>query len=166
MNEARERAAAIELVVFDVDGVFTDGRLFLNADGIETHKIFHVRDGYGIKRLLASGIEVAIISGRESAAVAARMAALGVRHVFQGRDDKLPVLEALLAELGVAPGHTAFVGDDEPDLPPMAAVALAIAVADAHPKVRAASHWVTPSRGGRGAVREVAEFLLESRSGG
>ena len=164
MSEARKLAAAIRLVVFDVDGVFTDGRLFLDSNGIETHKIFHVRDGYGVKRLLAAGIEVAIISGRDSAAVAARMAALGVRHVFQGRDDKLPVLEALLGKLGVAPEQTAFVGDDEPDIPPMKAVALAITVADGHPAVRAASHWVTQSGGGRGAVREVAEFLLASRS--
>jgi 3-deoxy-D-manno-octulosonate 8-phosphate phosphatase (KDO 8-P phosphatase) len=92
------------------------------------------------------------------------MAALGVRHVFQGRDDKLPVLEALLEKLGVAPEQTAFVGDDEPDIPPMKAVALAITVADGHPAVRAASHWVAQSGGGRGAVREVAEFLLASRS--
>jgi 3-deoxy-D-manno-octulosonate 8-phosphate phosphatase (KDO 8-P phosphatase) len=157
-------AAAIRLVVFDVDGVFTDGRLFLDSNGVETHKIFHVRDGYGVKRLLAAGIEVAIISGRDSAAVAARMAALGIRHVVQGRDDKLPVLEELLTRLGIAAEHSAFVGDDEPDIPPMDAVGLAIAVADAHPRVREASQWITQAPGGRGAVREVAEFLLAARS--
>ncbi len=164
MSDPKSTARAIRLVVFDIDGVFTDGRLFLDSHGIETHKIFHVRDGFGVRQLLENGVEVAIISGRDSAAVAARMAALGVQHVFQGCDDKLPVLLKLLAQLNIAPAHTAFVGDDEPDLPPMAAVALAIAVADAHPRVRAASHWVTGSRGGQGAVREVAEFLLDSRS--
>jgi 3-deoxy-D-manno-octulosonate 8-phosphate phosphatase (KDO 8-P phosphatase) len=164
MSDPKSAARAIRLVVFDIDGVFTDGRLFLDSHGIETHKIFHVRDGFGVRQLLENGVEVAIISGRDSAAVAARMAALGVQHVFQGCDDKLPVLLKLLAQLDIAPEHTAFVGDDEPDLPPMAAVALAIAVADAHPRVRAASHWVTGNRGGQGAVREVAEFLLGSRS--
>jgi 3-deoxy-D-manno-octulosonate 8-phosphate phosphatase (KDO 8-P phosphatase) len=165
MGDAAARAARIRLVIFDIDGVFTDGRLYLDGAGDEVLKVFHVRDGYGIKQLLAAGVEVAIISGRNSRAVERRMTALGVRHVHQGIDDKLPVLRGLLAELGIASEETAYVGDDEPDLPAMQAVGLAVAVADAHARVAAASHWSTRARGGEGAVREVCEYLIAARSG-
>lgn len=158
--------ARIRLAVFDVDGVFTDGRLHYGqrADGIgEVRKVFHVRDGHGVKRLLAAGVAVAIISGRSSPIVAARMAELGVAHVHQGDDHKLPVLEALLAKLGVPAADCCYCGDDEPDLAPMRAVGLSVAPADAHPGVRAAADWVLATAGGRGAVRELCDAMLAAR---
>jgi len=161
--ELAARAARIRLAVFDVDGVFTDGRLHYGqrADGIgELTKVFHVRDGHGVKRLRQAGLAVAVISGRSSPLVAARMAELGVDEVHQGDDDKLPVLVALLARRGLALEHCCYCGDDEPDLAPLRAVGLAVAPADAHPTVRAAAHLVTAAGGGRGAVREVCDLLL------
>ncbi len=152
-------AARIRLLVLDVDGVLTDGRLWFGPDG-ELLKAFHVRDGVGIKAVLAAGIEVAIISGRRSAAVERRAAELGLRHVRQGCGDKAAALRALSAELGVATEVAACVGDDTPDLPMMALVALPIAVADAHPEVRAAARLVTRAAGGAGAVREVCDLLI------
>jgi len=154
----------IRLVVFDVDGVLTDGRLYFLPDGTEL-KVFHVRDGLGIRRLREAGIEVAVISGRESPLVVRRMQSLGVEHVHQGSDDKLSVFHALLTELQLAPEQTACVGDDVLDLPVMRAAGLGVAVADAHPEVRAAADWVTRLEGGRGAAREVCDRLLAARHG-
>ena len=156
------RAARIRLAVFDVDGVFTDGRLLFGPQG-EALKQFHVRDGHGIKRLRGAGIAVAVISGRSSPIVAARMAELGVDEVHQGHDDKLPVLQALLARRGVAADECCYCGDDEPDLAPLRAVGLACAPADAHPEVRAVASVVTRAGGGAGAVREVCDLLLAAR---
>jgi 3-deoxy-D-manno-octulosonate 8-phosphate phosphatase (KDO 8-P phosphatase) len=157
-----ELAAGVRLVVFDVDGVFTDGRLWMGSDGVE-YKAFSVRDGVGIKQLLAAGIEVAIISGRASPAVDRRMAELGVTRVVQGCDEKAVALERVLLETGVAAGQTAYLGDDTPDLPAMRVVGLPAAVADAHPAARAAAAWVSSLPGGRGAVREFCDLLLEAR---
>jgi 3-deoxy-D-manno-octulosonate 8-phosphate phosphatase (KDO 8-P phosphatase) len=157
-----ELAAGVRLVVFDVDGVFTDGRLWMGSDGVE-YKAFSVRDGVGIKQLLAAGIEVAIISGRASPAVDRRMAELGVTRVVQGCDEKAVALERVLLETGVAAGQTAYLGDDTPDLPAMRLVGLPAAVADAHPAARAAAAWVSSLPGGRGAVREFCDLLLEAR---
>jgi 3-deoxy-D-manno-octulosonate 8-phosphate phosphatase (KDO 8-P phosphatase) len=156
------RGAAIRLLVLDVDGVLTDGTILLGAG--EELKHFHVRDGLGLKRLMSAGVEVAVISGRDSAAVTRRMAELGVRHVYQGIEDKLAVLERLRSTLGIDALEIAVVGDDLPDLAPMRAAGLAIAVADAHEEVRAAADWVTQTGGGRGAVREVADRLLAARA--
>lgn len=158
------RAARIRLAVFDVDGVFTDGRLLFGPQG-EALKQFHVRDGHGIKRLRAAGVAVAVISGRSSPIVAARMAELGVDEVHQGQDDKLPVLQAMLARRGVASAECCYCGDDEPDLAPLRAVGLACAPADAHPEVRATAAVVTRANGGAGAVREVCDLLLAAREG-
>ena len=155
-------AADIRLACFDVDGVFTDGRLLLGDDGAE-YKCFHVRDGHGVRRLLQAGVAVAVISGRESSAVSRRMKELGVTHVFQGVGDKVAVLERLLTEMGLSASQAAFVGDDEPDLLVMARAGLAIAVADAHAAVRAAAHWTTSAPGGNGAVREVCDMLVAAR---
>jgi 3-deoxy-D-manno-octulosonate 8-phosphate phosphatase (KDO 8-P phosphatase) len=155
-------ASDIRLVGFDVDGVFTDGRLLLGDDGAE-YKSFHVRDGHGVRRLLQAGIAVAVISGRRSSAVSRRMQELGVTHVFQGVSDKVAVLDGLLAELGLTATQAAFVGDDEPDLEVMARAGLAIAVADAHPTVRTAADWTTRAPGGHGAVREVCDLLVAAR---
>ena len=158
-----EAADRIELLVLDVDGVLTDGRLWYGAEG-EVLKVFHVRDGAGIKALQAAGVKVAIISGRESPAVARRAAELGIRHLKQGAEDKAAALRAVLLETGVAASVTACIGDDTPDLPLMALVELPIAVADAHQAVLAAAHHVTRASGGQGAVREICDLLIEART--
>jgi 3-deoxy-D-manno-octulosonate 8-phosphate phosphatase (KDO 8-P phosphatase) len=162
MPDTRDIAAGVRLAVFDIDGVFTDGRIWLGTDGTE-FKAFSVRDGVGVKQLLAAGIEIAIISGRASSAVDRRMAELGVGRVMQGIRDKGAALAQLLNETGVEPARVAYLGDDTPDLPAMQVVGLPAAVADAHPEVRAASLWTSSLPGGRGAVREFCEFLLGAR---
>jgi 3-deoxy-D-manno-octulosonate 8-phosphate phosphatase (KDO 8-P phosphatase) len=156
------RAGAIRLLVLDVDGVLTDGRLYFGPRG-EVLKVFDVRDGYGLVALQRAGVAVAVISGRRSGAVRARCRELKVRHVHQGVADKLAVFERLRARLRLARSVCACVGDDLPDVPLMRAVALAFAVADAHPAVRRAAAVVTRQGGGRGAVREVCDFLLARR---
>jgi 3-deoxy-D-manno-octulosonate 8-phosphate phosphatase (KDO 8-P phosphatase) len=158
-----ERAAAIRLLILDVDGVMTDGRLHYDADGRE-FKTFNVRDGYGLRRVMEAGIEVAVISGRASQSAAGRMAELGIRHVMLGRDDKEAAVSELIARLGVAAEHAACVADDAPDLPVMLRVALPIAVADSHASIAAAAAWRTTLPGGAGAVREVCDLLLAARA--
>ena len=153
----------IELLLLDVDGVLTDGRLYYSARG-ESLKVFHVRDGHGIKLLAGAGVTVAVASGRRSAAVGTRMRELGVRHVAQGCTDKVRTLLALARRLDIDPLATACLVDDTPDLPLMSAVGFAGAVADAHPLVRSAAHWVSRAPGGRGAVRELADALLRAKS--
>lgn len=147
------------MLVLDVDGVLTDGRLYFGPRG-EALKVFDVRDGYGLVALRRAGVEIAVISGRRSPAVDARCRELGVRHVHQGVTDKLAAFERLRTRLKLAPAACACVGDDLPDVPLMNAVALSFAVADAHPAVRRAAAVVTRRGGGRGAVREVCDFLL------
>jgi 3-deoxy-D-manno-octulosonate 8-phosphate phosphatase (KDO 8-P phosphatase) len=158
-----ERARHIRLLALDVDGVLTDGRLYLSAAGEEL-KVFHVRDGSGLVALQRAGIAVALVSGRDSAAVSRRAAELGIRHVRQGVSDKGAELDRLLADLAVEPAETACVGDDTPDLPMLRRAGLAIAVADAHPALVEAAHWTTTAPGGRGAVREVCDLLLSARA--
>jgi 3-deoxy-D-manno-octulosonate 8-phosphate phosphatase (KDO 8-P phosphatase) len=157
-------AAEVSLVVLDVDGVLTDGRLWYGPDG-ENLKVFDVRDGHGIKSLIAAGIGVAVISGRHSAAVTARMRELGVSDVAQGVGDKARALAELLKRNAVDARRVACLVDDTPDLGLMAAVGLPAAVADAHPDVLAAAGHVTRARGGRGAVREFCDWLLASKAG-
>jgi 3-deoxy-D-manno-octulosonate 8-phosphate phosphatase (KDO 8-P phosphatase) len=164
MDAVFERARDIRLLVLDVDGVLTDGRLYLSAAGEEL-KVFHVRDGSGLVAVQRAGITVAIISGRDSAAVTRRAAELGIRHVRQGVADKGAALDQLLEELGVSAAETACVGDDTPDVPMLRRAGLAIGVADAHPALLAAAHWVTHSNGGQGAVREACDLLLSARAG-
>jgi 3-deoxy-D-manno-octulosonate 8-phosphate phosphatase (KDO 8-P phosphatase) len=159
----RNNADTIRLLVLDVDGVLTDGRLHFGARG-EALKVFHVRDGYGIKQLDAAGVEVAVISGRRSKMVDVRCRELGVQHVYQGVEDKVATFEKLCARLKVEPAAAACVGDDVPDVPLMHKVALAFAVADAHPEAKRAADVVTTRPGGFGAVREVCDYLLERRS--
>jgi 3-deoxy-D-manno-octulosonate 8-phosphate phosphatase (KDO 8-P phosphatase) len=161
----RARAAAlsdIRLLVLDVDGVLTDGRLRYGPRG-EAEKSFHVRDGYGIKTVLAAGVAVAVISGRNSPAVARRCQELGIRYVHQGIEDKAQVLRELLTTLRIAARQCACVGDDEPDVPLMKQAGLAVAVADAHPSARSIAHRRTRLPGGAGAVREVCDWLLRAR---
>lgn len=162
MLDPKARARAIELVIFDVDGVLTDGTLFLGDDGQE-YKAFNSRDGHGMVMLRESGVTLAVITGRQSEVVRIRMEGLGVEHVYQGRRDKLPAYLALKDQLGIDDGRIAYVGDDVVDLPVMRRVGLAVAVADAHPLVRAQAHWVTSANGGRGAARDVCEFLLDAQ---
>ncbi len=155
--------ADIRLVAFDVDGVFTDGRFYLSDDGIES-KAFHTQDGFGIRQLLRAGIEIAVISGRSSAAVAARMAELKVAHVVQGCGDKVAALDKIAVSLGISVADCAYVGDDVPDLALLKHVGYAIAVANAVPAVHAQCDYSTAAGGGSGAVREVCELVLAARA--
>ncbi len=157
------RMRTIEAVVFDVDGVFTDGGLYLSDDAHES-KRFDTKDGLGVKRLLESGVRVAIISGRPSPAVQTRMGALGVSPIRLGVAEKGPVFSEVARMLGVPESACAVVGDDLPDLPMFALAGLTIAPADAVEDVRAAAHWVTTRGGGRGAVREVSDAMLAARA--
>lgn len=152
----------VKLLILDVDGVLTDGRLWYSTDG-EVLKVFHVQDGLGIKRLLQAGVEVAIISSRENQAVFRRAKELGISHVFQGERDKCIPYEELLSQLQLEEKEVAYVGDDLPDLPVMQRVGLAIAVANAVPAVHSSAHWSTTKRGGEGAVREVCDLILPSK---
>lgn len=156
------RAARIRLALFDVDGVMTDGRLIYSDDGREL-KAFHVHDGLGLKRLIANGIEVGIITTRMSHMVTERTAELGIAHVYQGQADKLACYEQLIHALQLEPGQTSYCGDDLPDLRVMGRVGLAIAVANAHAWVGERAHWRTRRNGGDGAVREVCDLLLAAQ---
>lgn len=162
MDTLLERANDVRLLVLDVDGVLTDGRLYFSSRGEEL-KCFHVRDGAGIVQLLRAGIQVAVISGRRSRAVERRMSELGVSWLRQGIDDKLAALRELLDILGIGPQAIATVGDDVADLPILSVARLAIAVADAHASVKSRAHFITQAPGGRGAVREVCDLILESQ---
>lgn len=158
------RAATLRLIAFDVDGVFTDGRIYYGADG-EMLKAFNTLDGHGIKQLARAGIEVAIITGRRSGIVATRAAELGIQRVHQGVRDKAQALTALLADTGVPLAAVAYMGDDWPDLAVLCRVGLAFAPANAHPDVLARVHHVTAARGGEGAVREACDLILRARGG-
>ncbi len=155
-------AATIRLLILDVDGVLTDGRVYYGARG-EQLQCFNIKDGHGLKSLLHAGVGIAVISGRRSAAVTRRCRELGIRHVVQGSQDKLRDFRALAAKLDVTPAQCAFIGDDVPDVTVLRAVGLAFAVADAHPSARAAAHHTTRRAGGCGAVREVCDRLLAAR---
>lgn len=157
-----EHAQHIRLLICDVDGVFSDGRIYMGNDGEEL-KTFHTRDGYGIKSLMNAGIEVAIITGRKSAIVENRMRALGIRHVYQGQDNKLAAYEDIHANLGIDPAHTAYIGDDLIDWPVMEKVGLSVCVADGHPLLARRADFVTRIPGGYGAVREVCDLILEAK---
>ncbi len=159
---ARERAVSVRALVLDVDGVLTDGTLWYGERG-EVMKAFSVRDGLGLRLLRLEGVAVAVISAKRSPPLVARLDDLGIEHLYLGREDKLRALDELSGALSIDRASMAYVGDDLVDLPVLAAVGLPIAVADAHPRACAAAAWVTEAPGGRGAVREVAEGLLEAR---
>ena len=156
------RARGIKLVVFDVDGVLTDGGLILGESGDE-YKIFHVRDGQGLVMLRESGCHVAVITARSSKIVAERMAALGIEYVFQGQTNKGEALVKLMDQLGVSKQHVVYVGDDILDLPAMQIAGIAIAVADAHSVVQENADWITTTAGGHGAAREVCELIMQAQ---
>ena len=164
MNSAatHNRLAELRLVAFDIDGVFTDGRFYLSDDGIES-KAFNTQDGFGIRRLIDAGFEVAVISGRRSAATAKRMDELGVGNVILGTSDKSAAFDELLSGLGLDASECAYVGDDIPDLSLLEKVGYSIAVANAVEEVRDFCDYTTKAAGGYGAVREVCDLVLAAR---
>lgn len=156
------KAQQIKLLVCDVDGVFSDGRIYLGNDGEEL-KAFHTKDGFGIKALGASGVNVAIITGRNSSIVANRMKALNVAHIIQGQENKLPSLISLTQQLNINLNEVAYIGDDVPDLACIEAVGFGISVSDGHPLVLSGADYTTFTRGGYGAVREVCDLIMQSQ---
>jgi 3-deoxy-D-manno-octulosonate 8-phosphate phosphatase (KDO 8-P phosphatase) len=160
--QVKSRARRIRCLFLDIDGVMTDGKLYLTPDGDEI-KAVNVRDGYGIKALLRAGVEVAVISGRPSAAMQKRLAFLGLTHVYLNTEDKLPAYEAIREKLGLADAQCAHLGDDRPDLPLFARVGLAMTPADAHPSALRAAHWHSAHCGGDGAIREAADLILAAQ---
>ena len=161
-QEAMNRAKGVKLIIFDVDGVMTDGTLYLADDGQE-YKGFNSLDGHGLKMLKNTGVELAIITGRTSRLVLHRARNLGIAHVHQGAHDKLTVYRQLLQDLEMTPEQTAYMGDDVVDLPVMRRASLAISVPAAPDLVKAHSHYITHREAGRGAVREACEFIMRAQ---
>ncbi len=155
-------AKNIRLLICDVDGVFSDGLIYMGNQGEEL-KTFHTRDGYGIKSLMSAGIEVAIITGRQSQIVENRMKALGISLIYQGQDDKIKAYNAICAKTNISAEHTGYIGDDLIDWPVMEKVALKACVADGHPLLLQKANYITHCCGGHGAVREVCDLILEAR---
>ncbi len=156
------KARKLKLLILDVDGVLTDGRLFFDDQGVE-YKCFHARDGHGIKLLRQTGMEVAVISGRKSNSVAIRMKNLGIDLVYQGHEDKIAAFHEILAHLSLKPEQAAHVGDDLLDLPLMKRAGLSIAVNDANFAVKRYADWCTETPGGLGAVREVCDMIMHAQ---
>ena len=157
-----EKARLVRLLILDVDGVLTDGKLFFDYQGNE-YKSFHARDGHGMKMLQQTGVDIAVISGRQSPIVSMRMQSLGISHLYQNQEDKREAFAALLDALQLTSDEVAYVGDDLMDLPIMTRVGLAIAVADANEAVSACADWCTTQNGGCGAVREVCDLILQAQ---
>ncbi len=160
--ELLRRAKAIKLLICDVDGVLTDGSVFL-GNGNEELKAFNIKDGFGLRAIQQFGIEVALITGRQSHLVERRAAELQIRHVFQGNSNKRGAFASLLGSLNLQAEQVAHVGDDLPDLPLFLQVGLAAAPADAHPVMREHAHFVSRANGGAGAVREICDLLLQAQ---
>jgi len=158
----KERASKIRMLVLDVDGVLTDGKLYFDHTGNEM-KAFNTRDGMGMKALQRVGIEVAVITGRKSQTVTHRMAQLGIQHVYQGREDKLEAFLDLLEISGLDAQQVCFAGDDWIDLPVLLRAGLAVSVADAEDRVKQQAHWITRRDGGDGAVREICNLILAAQ---
>jgi 3-deoxy-D-manno-octulosonate 8-phosphate phosphatase (KDO 8-P phosphatase) len=162
-TQALNLAKQIKLLILDVDGVLTPGHVMLTEEGTEI-KMFNVQDGYGIKNIQRHGIQIAIISGRNSQACSKRMQDLGIKHVHQGIKEKLPIFEQLLKDLSLTPEDCAYMGDDVPDVPIMRQVALRIAVANATQPVKNIANWHTTRNGGYGAVRETCDLLMTAQN--
>jgi 3-deoxy-D-manno-octulosonate 8-phosphate phosphatase (KDO 8-P phosphatase) len=160
--KAKQRLAAVQLLCFDLDGVLTDGGLYYTDAGDELRK-FDVKDGLGIKAVLAAGVKVAVITGSDAPAIQHRCRRLGIAHVLTGVDDKLAAFKQLCADLEVNPARAGYLGDDVNDLAILGLVGLPMAVADAMPQVKAAAAYVTRAIGGRGAAREVCDLILGAR---
>ncbi len=161
-RDALERAKRVRLMLFDVDGVLTDGKLWYGPSG-EALKAFHALDGHGIKQVMQSGIAVALLSGRTSPAVTARAAELGIAHVLQGIEDKLASFDLLRTTLGIAAADTGFAGDELVDLPVLRRCGFACAPRQAHELVRGQVHYVTRAPAGGGAAREICDFLMQAQ---
>jgi len=157
-----EKARSIKLVIFDVDGVLTDGSLFYGDDGLE-YKAFNSQDGHGMKMLQSSGVDIGIITGRTSDVVKYRMENLGIEHVYQGQLDKLPAFIKLTQKLKVDAEEVAYVGDDVVDLPIMIRVGLAITVQEGHDLAKKHAHWICQKPAGRGAAREICEMIMQAQ---
>ncbi|MEH6591723.1 MAG: HAD-IIIA family hydrolase [Halioglobus sp.] len=162
MTNTEQKAKTIRMLVLDVDGVLTDGRIYYGNQGEEL-KAFNIKDGLGIKLLQRSGVVVAIITGRESAIVARRASELGIDEIIQGREDKYQALRELCERTGIAIGQCAYMGDDLPDLSAIIASGLGLTVADAATTVRESADWQSTTAGGCGAVREACEFILSAK---
>ena len=162
MRDGRARALRIKMIIMDVDGTLTDGALFVLPDGEEI-KAYNVRDGLGILLAHLAGFKTAIITGKTSRALEKRAEKLRIDELHQGILDKKPVLEAILAKHGLTNEEAAYIGDDLGDLAVIKTVGLAGAVADAHPEVKKNCHFISQQSGGRGAVREFIEFILEAQ---
>jgi 3-deoxy-D-manno-octulosonate 8-phosphate phosphatase (KDO 8-P phosphatase) len=162
MQPILEKAKRLKLLILDVDGVLTDGKLFFDNEGNE-YKAFHARDGHGIKLLRQTGVEVAVISGRKSNSVALRMKNLGIEHVYQGHENKIAAFHEIIQKMAILPEQAAHVGDDLLDLPVMIRVGLAIAVNDANFAVKQRADWCTALPGGCGAVREVCDLIMKAQ---
>lgn len=160
-NELDKLAAAIRLLILDVDGVLTNGELFFFESG--EYKAFDSRDGLGVALLLRAGVELAVISGNRSEAVAKRMQKFGIKHVYQGVEDKTVAYQTILQDLQLDDAQVAYMGDDLIDLPVMTQVGLPTAVADADDFVKQHAVWVSRYNGGRGAVRELCEWILTAK---
>ncbi|MEF1256241.1 MULTISPECIES: 3-deoxy-manno-octulosonate-8-phosphatase KdsC [unclassified Vibrio] len=158
-----EIAKQIKLLICDVDGVFSDGLIYMGNEGEEL-KTFHTRDGYGVKSLMNAGIKIAIITGRRSQIVENRMKALGISLIYQGQDDKVKAYRDICDKLNILPQHTGYIGDDLIDWPVMEQVALKVCVADGHPLLAKRANYVTVIKGGHGAVREVCDLILQARN--
>lgn len=158
----RRRILAIRLVAFDVDGVLTDGKVYLDGNGQE-HNAYYIHDGLGIRSLLEAGIEVAFVSARAGPSVAHRARALGVGHLYLNANDKWGVCKRLLDQLGLHPGQLAYMGDDMPDLPVLSRCGWACAPANARPEVKQCADWVASEAGGAGAVRAMCEVILREQ---
>lgn len=161
MQAVYDRAKVLKLLVLDVDGVLTDGKLYLSDSGEEI-KAFNTLDGHGLKMLKASGVDVAIITGRKSRLVEIRAGNLGIAHVYQGVEDKLSAFRELIGKLGLQPQQAAFMGDDLVDLPAMRRAGLALTVPAAPALVKQNAHYVSERSGGDGAVREVCELIMQA----
>jgi 3-deoxy-D-manno-octulosonate 8-phosphate phosphatase (KDO 8-P phosphatase) len=163
LKKILEKASKIKAIFFDVDGVFTDGKLYFTNTGVE-YKAFHSHDGLGIKMLIKAGIEVGIITARSSELVKRRMDELGVKHVFQNQEDKLHAFNILQERLAIPREYIAYVGDDLNDVAPIRQSGLGIAVANASPFVHVHADWSTTHHGGNGAVREICELILSAQN--
>ena len=162
-EELNAQLVTLKMVIFDVDGVLTDGRLYYGANGEEL-KVFHVLDGHGLKQLMRHDIVVGIISGRDCDALRVRLNDLGIKHFYLGQSNKIPALEELIQKTGIQAEHIAYMGDDEPDLAPMTFVGTRFAPSNAISSVKDQAHWVSSVGGGQGAVREVCDLILHAKN--
>ncbi|MCU4675464.1 3-deoxy-manno-octulosonate-8-phosphatase KdsC [Catenovulum sp. 2E275] len=161
-NQTAQLFLQTKLLICDIDGVFSDGRIYLGNNGEEL-KAFHTRDGFGIKAIINAGIQVAVITGRKSQIVENRMTSLGIQHIYQGQEDKTKAFKQLCQQLNLTAQQVAYIGDDVPDLTVMKQIGLAIAVADAHPLILNLADYTTRNKGGFGAVREACDIFLQTR---